>query len=546
MNEDLHNNIDDLFKKGLEGKEDRPSKSVWAAIEKGLDSMPLPAPSAPGSGGWLHPVLFKGLGGIALIALLSTGIHLWKKSGTETKKTHAPSATPASIGHKDARTKNSEAGPFTPGTKSEVEYDQMMPDADSIPGSRMPTAQVKNPAVKKEFPVINERQVGHALRAESMATATRNNTATESKSAAANMEAEGQDRTAVPRDRSIDLAPTKPEIEAAAGNSPIPEWETFPEGKAVARDRKTSPEDIRDDLTRSTEEPLRRTDGRVVSDRKRNGFKMTSAAEMPASWNRLEDMKRQPSAGSALRQNKLTSRFSITPVMVLNMTKLKVQENRSFGGRNGRERDEYRETERTRTTSSPGILASFSITPVLSIQAGVSEFRNDISIRPKDIKAVRDRDGSVRYRLDCSAGSYFIDPKSGSVPNIGDSIRIESSFIRMRYAQIPLAMHASFGNGRLRYFTTAGLDFNFLADYKSSTVLQTGNGERSGEIRSEGLQSTFVNGTVGGGVDFRIGKRVGVVVMPQYRFALKSINEGAPVKSFPKTFSIVSGLRISL
>jgi hypothetical protein len=55
-----------------------------------------------------------------------------------------------------------------------------------------------------------------------------------------------------------------------------------------------------------------------------------------------------------------------------------------------------------------------------------------------------------------------------------------------------------------------------------------------------------VNGTVGGGVDFRIGKRVGVVVMPQYRFALKSINEGAPVKSFPKTFSIISGLRISL
>ncbi len=167
-------------------------------------------------------------------------------------------------------------------------------------------------------------------------------------------------------------------------------------------------------------------------------------------------------------------------------------------------------------------------------------------MRPKDIRAVRDRDGSVRYRLDCSAGSFFIDPKSGIAPNVGDSIRISSSDIHMRYASIPFAIKATFGNGRIRYSAVGGMDMNFLVNGRSSTMLQAGNGEKFRQVRSEGLRSNFIQGMIGGEVEIRIGKRTGLVVMPQYRFALKTINEHGPVKSYPKTFSLVSGLRISL
>jgi len=77
-------------------------------------------------------------------------------------------------------------------------------------------------------------------------------------------------------------------------------------------------------------------------------------------------------------------------------------------------------------------------------------------------------------------------------------------------------------------------------------MLQAGSGEKFGQVRSEGLRSNFIQGMIGGEVDIRIGKRTGLVVMPQNRFALKTINEQGPVKSYPKTFSLLSGLRISL
>lgn len=47
MTEDMHNDMDDLFRSGLEGKEDKPSPDVWAAIARGLPTPPTPATPAP-------------------------------------------------------------------------------------------------------------------------------------------------------------------------------------------------------------------------------------------------------------------------------------------------------------------------------------------------------------------------------------------------------------------------------------------------------------------------------------------------------------------
>ena len=135
---------------------------------------------------------------------------------------------------------------------------------------------------------------------------------------------------------------------------------------------------------------------------------------------------------------------------------------------------------------------------------------------------------------------------SGIAPKVGDSIRFASSDIHTRYASIPFALKAIFGNGRIRYSAAGGMDINFLVNGRSSTMLQAGNGEKFGQVRPEGMRSNFIQGMIGGEVDIRIGKRTGLVVKPAYRLALKTINEHCPVKSYPKTFSLVSGLRISL
>jgi hypothetical protein len=250
------------------------------------------------------------------------------------------------------------------------------------------------------------------------------------------------------------------------------------------------------------------------------------------------------SEAARLKRNKWTSRIYIIPVVSLNMTTMHVEENKSFGPRIGREHIEFKETEQTKTTVSPGIMAGFAISPRISVQTGISEYRNNISVSPKQIKAVRDRDGKVRYRMDCSSGSYFLDPKAGTAPTVGDSLRISSSEIRMRYVTIPLSVRVNFGNDKVKIFATAGTDFNVLAGKQTSTSLSPASGERVNPVRTEGTRKQYLNGTVGAGIEIKAGKRLGIMLMPQYRFPMGNMNEDGPVLTYPKTFSVTSGIRI--
>jgi hypothetical protein len=233
------------------------------------------------------------------------------------------------------------------------------------------------------------------------------------------------------------------------------------------------------------------------------------------------------------------------PMLLVNTTSKRIEENENFGPRNGREHREMAETESYGTNVSPGFYAAFDITPRLSVQSGFSELRHEISISPKEIKAVRDRDNNVRYRLDCSAGTFFIEPKTGTTPIVGDSIRIKGSDVKTRYASIPLHLMYRVGNGRLRVYGMAGAEINFLVGRNASTTFQNAASQRLGTVRAEGLRPTTVNAVMGAGLEAGIGKHLSLSVIPQYRTALRSANEAGPVKSYPKTFSVAAGLRVN-
>jgi hypothetical protein len=268
----------------------------------------------------------------------------------------------------------------------------------------------------------------------------------------------------------------------------------------------------------------------------------TDKTPSPAASNSSGDASKQ--GGSNLKRNKWTSRLYIIPTYSINMTSMEVEANESFGPRIGREHIEFKETEKTRTTASPGIIAGFELSPRISIQTGISALRNDITISPKQIRAVRDRDGSIRYRLDCSAGSYYIDPKAGSNPSIGDSVKIASSNISMRYASIPVAILVNIGGDRVKLFATAGGEYNILTGKETSTSLSAASSDKVQQVRSEGTRKSYMNGSLGAGVEVRAGKRLSFMLTPQYRFPLSNINEESPVRTSQKTFSITSGLRI--
>jgi hypothetical protein len=114
----------------------------------------------------------------------------------------------------------------------------------------------------------------------------------------------------------------------------------------------------------------------------------------------------------------------------------------------------------------------------------------------------------------------------------------------MRYASIPLTVRVNLGGERVKLFATAGGEYNILTGKETSTRLSAASGDKVRQVRSEGSRKSYLNGSLGAGVEIRTGKRLSIMVTPQYRFPLSNINEEGPVRTSQKTFSLTSGLRI--
>ncbi len=547
MTEDQHNDIDDLFRSGLEDKEDMPSPDVWAAISKGLPSTPPSAPAAttptqsPAISGGSSTIILKGLIGAAMVAIVGTAVYFMTVREKNAVEPEAPVNTTEST-EIPPPLKTGEATAVLP----------IQPETDNT----APQPQASNPGTENTNQASTETE-----KTESTALITE-----------ISDKISGSEKGAAVKDEVVrvdadlpvipDMRPGKNRSVAGVRKTPDPagNMPSSPQGvsggffrrpAAPSGISRTSPAVENTLVPNAVTANVAATQAEVVIDRRNktsnmeavNTFRMPAAA--PTIQTPLGSLPVDAQKSSApLKRNDWRSRIYLTPMMSLNMTKLEVEENRSFGPRIGREHIEFRETEDTKTTLSPGLIAGFAITPRISVQSGVSELRNDISVSPKQIKAVRDRDGKVRYRMDCSSGSYYLEPRAGTAPSVGDSLRIVSSDIKMRYVSIPLSVRVNFGNEKVRLFATAGADVNILASKQTSTTFAGSSREKVSPVRSEGTRKQYLNGTLGAGVEIKAGKRVGIMLMPQYRFPLGNMNEEGPVLTYPKTFSISSGVRI--
>jgi hypothetical protein len=547
MTEDLHNDMDELFRSGLEGSEDMPSPNVWTGIEQALPpaSAPLPpTPSTPpAAGGWTSTIIFKGLIGAAVVAIL--GIATYRitsnKNEANISANHQPK-TENTANDAPVITDKPVPVPKLQAAKTDA-FDEKPPsNIDAETPIRLKAEADKNvsPSVNSGTPTLRTSPETQLLVKPSAGSP-------DDMSRMAAGSTIGQTTVYPVRDAKLDvkdvpkpLIPTRMDIALRTNDS------------GMINVQKNLPS------ANNTPESMRLVPkaGRInaIVDRRTNALSSSNTMPSSISYSVIPSLGIKATTEStvaggntkaaSLKRNDWKSRIYLAPVFSLNMTKMDVQENRDYGPRIGREHIEFKETEQTKTTVSPGIIAGFSINPRISVQTGISEFRNNISVSPKQIKAVRDRDGKVRYRMDCSSGSYFLEPKTGTSPLVGDSLRISSSEIRMRYVTIPLSVRVNFGNDKVKIFATAGSDINILAGKQTTTSLSPASGEKISPIRSEGTRKQYINGTLGAGVEIKAGKRLGILLMPQYRFPMGNMNEEGPVLTYPKTFSFTSGVRI--
>lgn len=506
MEENLHY-IDDLFRKELGDAEDKPSAQVWDSIASALDEKDKPVVVAKPRMRWYYAAAAS-----VLVAGIAAMVWFW--SGQDDSLSRAVEAQGLASG----------AVPST------------MAGEDRSPSvGNKPT----DPVSEKQPTSVGEQAEDHPSLSLHVSPSARD--------AAGPATLPNAGRSRIPgQEKHLALQPSgkpNPQAPAITASTYLAEgWEVEPARVATAELVQPTTAGRQADASRLN--PLTPSGKSVMS---------TTAPENLRSEALAQQLAQQPPPASPVSQRLSLPRIAIMPTATVNFTSNKLKANPAFGpvpGGSPRLR-EFEETEQNNVTVSPGLLAELRIAKRLTLVTGVSGFQNSVDIAPKNVGIVRDPSGMQFYQVDCSLGSFFLDTKSSTaMPIPPDSIKIAGSKVTLRYLTVPLAVKLYGGNTRFSYFATAGLEYNVLLskDMKASLpqVLPQRPGLVVGPARSEGVTQNFTKGMVGAGVDLRLSKRFALTLMPQYRFALSSSSQGTPIATYPNSFSVVTGLKISL
>jgi len=238
-------------------------------------------------------------------------------------------------------------------------------------------------------------------------------------------------------------------------------------------------------------------------------------------------------------------RFSLTAFVSPNHSFTRL-ENDGFLSGPGRDKKEALHSEQQGSSYSAGLLVNYGLSKHITLQSGLVFSAAKTTIAPKTIYARADNTGQARYELNCSTGSAYYTPKTGTPPVVGDSILITGSGTNISYIGIPVSVNYVIKAGKFLIKPGAGVSLNFLTSNRSTADFgfSTGNGKENASI--DGLKSSYLDGSLGLGIEYMISKRISAGVRPIVRWAFTSINKNTPVRTYQNFTSLETGLRISL
>jgi len=255
------------------------------------------------------------------------------------------------------------------------------------------------------------------------------------------------------------------------------------------------------------------------------------------------------SAGSNTKtvKNIRPGRFSLTVFFAPDITTRNLEQD--LGNSRDENKEEILRTEKNSALDyTIGARIEYAVTKHFSLQSGISFSSNTIDISPKTIFARYDIDGLVKYRFNCSSGYAFFKPKTTAMLAAGDSTEALASTSLLHYVNIPVVLQYNYLLGRrFNLFAEAGITARFITKQSIAAVYAIGGSKENNstnEIR--GLKTSYFNGVVGLGADYAISRHLAITLFPSFNFATSPINRNAPVKAYPNTVSIASGIKIKL
>ena len=206
-----------------------------------------------------------------------------------------------------------------------------------------------------------------------------------------------------------------------------------------------------------------------------------------------------------------------------------------------------KKSERHEFSYNSGILVGYALNDKFNLQSGITFSNTNIAVEPKTIYAQTVSAGNIKYRLNISSGYGYLTPRFQPTPAIGDSVRVTATVHKLRYIGVPIGVNYTIKSGKIKVQAMVGITANFLTMGKLETEIQRGPDNEIDILNKiEGLKSIYLSGQMGIGAEFRVSKKVSLLLMPTARFALNPINKSGVVKTFPYSFGINGGLQIRL
>jgi hypothetical protein len=204
---------------------------------------------------------------------------------------------------------------------------------------------------------------------------------------------------------------------------------------------------------------------------------------------------------------------------------------------------DFERREKESYSWSFGVWVGYRFNNRWGLQSGLNLSTLKMNLEPEKIFAQRDNQGKVKYQINTSSGKGYLLPSFSNNPRVGDSLFARSINHSLQYLGIPLAAKYFLSNKRLSVNLLAGVSANILSHGKISTEVEKGvEHEHDNTDEINGLKPLYFSGLAGFGLSYNFYRNVSFSFSTTFNFALEPINKNVPVNSYPGTVNFQLGI----
>jgi hypothetical protein len=198
--------------------------------------------------------------------------------------------------------------------------------------------------------------------------------------------------------------------------------------------------------------------------------------------------------------------------------------------------------EKQKFSYTAGVKAEYELSSRFSIGVGLAYQTFSFQIAPSVYYAEKQSDGQVGYSIITSSG--IVDCPYYGNPQIGDSLKMNATSSRS-YLCVPVQLkYFAIKTNKIKIFLEGGIGINISTGTQTQMNWQDYWQTQGTSIVStaDGLQNMYYSYSFGAGAGYTLSKRVEVYAEPAIQGSITSIDKNTPVVSYPYLLGIAGGL----